>query len=83
MRPHLVIHTQMNYTWKRCRAGLQQRFHQRKKRPEEFGVSSRALLKPRELMITLVMAVWTANPTEGEQQLESVLVQNQTTLAEN
>lgn len=34
-------------------------------------------------MITLVMVAWTANPTEGEQQLESVLVQNQTTLAVN
>lgn len=79
----LVIHAEVNYTWKRSRAGLEQRFYQRKKETQEFGISSHAQLKPRELMITLVMVAWTANPTEGEQQLESVLVQNQTTLAVN
>lgn len=39
-----------------------------------FGISGQAQLKPRELMITLVMVAQTANPMEGEQQLEAVLV---------
>ena len=55
----------------------------REKETKEFGISSHAQLKPRELMITLAMVAWTANPTGGEQQLESVLVQNQTMLAVN
>jgi len=41
-----------------------------KKSPQEFGISSHTQQKPRELMIPLVMVAQTANPMEGEQQLD-------------
>lgn len=61
---------------------MEQRFYQNKE-TKEFGIASHAQLNPRQLMITLVLVAWVVNPTEEEQQLESMLVQNRTMLAVN